>query len=67
MQQRRVALPSSRRAQLAMIRRAGERGGVEDALTALAEVNDHLLDGRGDRLRTKLTDEQLKLDLIFVS
>jgi len=50
-----------------ILRRAGEQGSVEDALACLNDVKDYLIDGKGERLMTKMTDEQLKLDLIFAS
>jgi transposase len=50
-----------------ILRRAGEHGSVEDALARLGDVKDYSLDGKGDRLLTKMTDEQFKFDLIFAS
>ena len=49
------------------LRRAGEHGSVEDALACLNDVKDYLIEGKGERLITKMTDEQLKFDLIFAS
>jgi transposase len=50
-----------------ILRRAGEHGSVEDALACLGDVKDYLIEGRGERLQTKMTDEQFKFDLIFTS
>ena len=50
-----------------VLRRAGEHGSVEDALACLGDVKDYLLDGKGERLMTRMTDEQFKLDIIFAS
>ncbi len=50
-----------------ILRRAGEHGSVEDTLAYLGDVKDYLIEGKGERLQTKMTDEQFKLDLIFAS
>jgi len=50
-----------------ILRRAGEHGSVEDALARLGDIKDYRLDGKGERLMTKMTDEQFKLDIIFAS